>query len=51
MNSAITVSNVNLAHEQLYNGDETSLNFKIMPSKILTTCKEKSAPAYKRSKE
>jgi len=51
MNSSITVSNVHLPHEQLYNCDEISLNFKIMPSKILTTCKKKSAPAYKRSEE
>jgi hypothetical protein len=51
MNSSITVSNVHIQREQLYNCDETSLNFKIMPSKILITCKEKSAPAYKRSEE
>lgn len=37
--------------EQLYNCDESGLNFKMLPTKSLASREEKSAPGYKRSKE
>lgn len=37
--------------EQLYNCDETGLNFKMLPTKTLASMAEKSAPGFKRSKE
>jgi len=50
MNSSITVSNIVLPHEQLYNCDEISLNFKIIPSKILTSYKENQLLPIKEAK-
>lgn len=37
--------------EQLYNCDETGLNYKILPTKTLASKKEATAPGYKKSKE
>jgi hypothetical protein len=45
------MKNKGLSYEQLYNCDETSLNFKMLPSKTFASREEKSAPGYKRSKE
>lgn len=43
--------NENLTEEQLYNCDETGLNFKRLPTKSLVSRNEKSAPGFKPSKE
>jgi len=40
-----------ISGDQLYNCDETSLNFKMLPTKTLASKKETSAPGYKKSKE
>lgn len=37
--------------DQIYNCDETGLNYKLLPSKTLASKKEASAPGYKKSKE
>jgi hypothetical protein len=37
--------------EQLYNCDETGLNYKMLPAKTLASKKEAAAPGYKKSKE
>ncbi|GBL73753.1 Jerky -like [Araneus ventricosus] len=41
----------NLTEEQLYNCDETGLNFKRLLSKSLVSRNEKSAPGFKQNKE
>lgn len=38
-------------YDQIYNCDETGLNYKMLPSKTLASGQEKSAPGHKRSKE
>ncbi|XP_071039932.1 jerky protein homolog-like [Parasteatoda tepidariorum] len=40
-----------LTPDQLYNCDETGLNFKMLPSKSLASKEENSAPAHKKRKE
>ena len=40
-----------LTGEQIYNCDETGLNFRMLPSKSLALSNEKAALGYKRSKE
>lgn len=40
-----------LTGDQIYNCDETGLNFRLLPDKSLASKDEKSAPGYKRSKE
>jgi hypothetical protein len=40
-----------LNSDQMYNCDETGLNYKMLPTKTLAAREEKSAPGYKRSKE
>lgn len=40
-----------ISGDQLYNCDETGLNFKMLPTKTLASEKEASAPGYKKSKE
>uniref|UniRef100_K7FY89 HTH CENPB-type domain-containing protein n=1 Tax=Pelodiscus sinensis TaxID=13735 RepID=K7FY89_PELSI len=45
------IENEGLSSEQIYNCDETSLNYKMMPSKTLASRAEASASGYKRSKE
>lgn len=40
-----------LTSDQLFNCDETGLNFRMLPSKTLAAREEKSAPGYKKSKE
>ncbi|XP_054284043.1 jerky protein homolog-like [Macrosteles quadrilineatus] len=37
--------------DQLYNCDETGLNYKMLPTKTLASKKEAAAPGYKKSKE
>jgi transposase-like protein len=44
------MKNEGLSYEQLYNCDETGLNFKMLASKTLASREEKSALGYKRSK-
>lgn len=41
----------NLTLDQIYNCDETGLNFKMLPSKTLASKEEKAAPGLKKSKE
>lgn len=40
-----------LSGDQIYNADETGLNFRMLPVKSLALRNEKTAPGYKRSKE
>lgn len=40
-----------LSGDQIYNCDETGLNYKMMPTKTLASKKEANAPGYKKSKE
>ncbi|XP_023225692.1 tigger transposable element-derived protein 2-like [Centruroides sculpturatus] len=40
-----------LTGEQLYNCDETGLNYKLLPAKSLAFKEEQSAPGFERSKE
>lgn len=39
------------SYDQIYNCDETGLNYKMLPSKTLASRQEKSSPGHKRSKE
>ncbi|XP_055703946.1 jerky protein homolog-like [Phlebotomus papatasi] len=41
----------NLSFHQIYNADETGLNFKRLPNKTLAARTQKKAPGYKESKE
>lgn len=41
----------NLTLDQVYNCDETGLNYKMLPSKTLASQEEKAAPGLKKSKE
>lgn len=45
------IKSENLTPDQLYNCDETGLNFKMLPSKTLASHEEKAAPGHKKSKE
>lgn len=45
------ITKENLSAEQIYNCDETGLNFKLLPAKTLASREEKSAPGHKKSKE
>lgn len=38
-------------YDQIYNCDESGLNYKMLPSKTLASRQERSAPGHKRSKE
>lgn len=40
-----------LTGEQIYNCDETGLNYRMLPAKSLALKSEKSSPGYKKSKE
>ena len=41
----------NLVAEQIYNCDETGLNFRMLPSNTLASKSETSAPGYKKNKD
>ncbi|GFY06563.1 tigger transposable element-derived protein 2 [Trichonephila clavipes] len=41
----------NYSPQQIYNADETGLNFRALPKKSLASQDEKSAPGYKMSKD
>lgn len=41
----------NISGDQIFNCDETGLNYKLLPSKTLASKAEAAAPGYKRSKE
>ena len=41
----------NYSPQELYNANETGLNFKALPKKNLPSKKEKNAPGFKMSKE
>lgn len=41
----------NLAREQVYNCDETRLNWKALPEETLATMSEKAAPGFKMQKD
>lgn len=41
----------NISRDQLFNADETGLNFRMLPSKTLAARKESSAPGYKKKME
>ncbi|XP_049961615.1 jerky protein homolog-like [Schistocerca serialis cubense] len=41
----------NLTGSQIFNCDETGVNYKMLPDKTLASKAEKAAPGYKRSKE
>uniref|UniRef100_K7F4N8 HTH CENPB-type domain-containing protein n=1 Tax=Pelodiscus sinensis TaxID=13735 RepID=K7F4N8_PELSI len=45
------IDNEGLSGEQIYNCDETGLNYKLLPSKTLASRAEASAPGYKQHKE
>lgn len=45
------MDDLGISGEQLYNCDETGLNYRMLPSKTLASKKETSAPGYKKSKE
>jgi len=45
------LDNEGITGDQLYNCDETGLNYKMLPTKTLASKKEASAPGYKKSKE
>ena len=45
------ISDANLSPEQIYNVDETGLNFKMLPRKTFATARETSAPGFKINKE
>ena len=40
-----------LTAEQIYNADETGLLWKCLPDRTLVSCREKSAPGFKKSKD
>ena len=40
----------NLIPEQIYNADETGLLWKCLPQRTLVSCREKSAPGFKKNK-
>lgn len=40
-----------ISGEQLYNCDETGLNYRMLPTKTLASKKEAAAPGYKKSKD
>ena len=40
-----------LTTEQIYNADETGLLWKCLPDRTLVSCREKSAPGFKKSKD
>lgn len=40
-----------LTSDQIFNSDETGLNFRMLPSKTLAAKSEKTAPGFKKSKE
>ena len=42
---------LNLSYDQVHNGDESGLFWKMLPSKTIAAQYEKSAPGYKSSKE
>ena len=41
----------NLIPEQIYNADETGLLWKCLPQRTLVSCREKSAPGFKKAKD
>ncbi|XP_042295721.1 jerky protein homolog-like [Sceloporus undulatus] len=45
------VETESLTDDQIFNCDETGLNYKLLPSKSLASRTEAAAPGYKRSKE
>ncbi|XP_018577088.1 jerky protein homolog-like [Anoplophora glabripennis] len=45
------INNDGYSPDQIYNCDETGLNYKLLPAKTLASRQETSAPGYKRSKE
>lgn len=40
-----------LTPEQIYNTDETGLLWKCLPQRTLVSCREKSAPGFKKAKD
>lgn len=45
------VLNEGLTYDQIFNCDETGLNFRMLPSKTLAAKSERNAPGFKKSKE
>lgn len=45
------IAELNLVREQVYNCDETGLNWKALPQKTLATVSEKTAPGFKVQKD
>lgn len=45
------ISDLNLVKEQVYNCDETGLNWKALPRKTLASLTEKTAPGFKMQKD
>ena len=45
------VKEKNLIPEQIYNADETGLLWKCLPQRTLVSCREKSAPGFKKAKD
>lgn len=45
------ISNLGLVREQVYNCDETGLNWKALPQKTLASVSEKTAPGFKMQKD
>ncbi|XP_023312822.1 jerky protein homolog-like, partial [Anoplophora glabripennis] len=45
------INNDGYSPDQIFNCDETGLNYKLLPAKTLASRQETSAPGYKRSKE
>lgn len=46
-----TIETESLMGDQIFNCDESGLNYKMLPSKSLAARTEVAAPGYKRSKE
>lgn len=49
--NSIIFKRMKVSHDRLYKYAKTRLNFKKLQSKTVASCKEKSAPGYKWSKE
>lgn len=45
------ITEMGLCRDQVYNADETGLNYKALPTKTLATLSEKFAPGYKMQKQ
>lgn len=45
------IESENLSSQQIYNCDETGLNYKMLPTKTLASREEKSAPGFNQNKK